>query len=176
MKGFTLFEILVAILILTFIVGGICGVLNISKTNYDTNLVSLNLQRQARQGMSRLSREIRQAKVWDSINIVPAPPDFDINGNNSITFNTPDATTGTSVNYCVTRTVVSGKELWQLQRTDSAHTVPEIIANDIRVLKFLKDSTGHLLNIQVQASKTFHSLGKDRTLTFPLTEKVAVRN
>jgi len=149
------------------------GVLNITKTNYDTNLVSLNLQRQARQGMSRLSREIRQAKVWDSINIVPAPPDFDVNGNNSITFNTPDAT---GVNYCVTRTVVSGKELWQLQRTDSAHTVPEIIANDIGVLKFLKDSIGHLLNIQVQASKTFHSFGKDRTLTFPLTEKVAVRN
>jgi len=160
-KGFTLLETLVTVLIFTFIIAGMYGVSNVTRTNYDTNLVSLNLQQQARQGMSRLSREARQAS-WVSI----VPGSLDENGiYHSITFNTPDAT---GVNY----SLVSG----QLQRIDSVHTVPKIIANDMIDLIFSKESLGHLLNIQVHASKTFRSLGQERTLTFPLTEKVAVRN
>ena len=160
-KGFTLLETLATVLIFTFIIGGIYGVLNIAKTNYDTNLVSLDLQQQARQGMNRLSREARQAS-WASIVL----GSLDANGiYHSITFNTPEAT---GVNY----SLVSG----QLQRIDSAHTVPKIIANDMTVPIFSMESLGHFLNIQVQASKTFRSLGKDRTFTFSLTEKVTVRN
>ena len=160
-KGFTLLETLVTILIFSFIIGGIYGVMNIANINYDTKLVSLNLQRQARQGMSRLSREARQAS-WISIVL----GSLDENGiYHSITFNTPDAT---GVNY----SLVSG----QLQRIDSAHTVPKIIANDMTVPIFSMESLGHILNIQVQASKTFRSFGQERTLTFSLTEQVQIRN
>ena len=166
MKGFTLLEVLVTVLIFTFIVAGMYGVLNITRTNYDTKLVSLNLQRQARQGMSWLSREARQAS-WASINI--ASPDA--NNNNSITFNTPDAN---GVNYCVTKTQVSGQTLWQLKRTYPVGTV-KVRANDIIGLNFSQGS-GHILNIQVTASKTFSSGGQTRTLTFSLTGQVAVRN
>jgi len=165
-KGFTLLETVVTVLIFTFIIGGMYGVLNLARTNYDTNLVSLNLQRQARQGMSWLSRETRQAS-WASINITPP----DANNNNSITFNTPDAN---GVNYSVTKTQVSGQTLWQLKRTYPAGSV-KIRANDIIGLNFSKNS-GHILNIQVQASKTFSSGGQGRTLTFSLTEQVEVRN
>ncbi len=160
-KGFTLLETLVTVLIFTFIIGGIYGVMNIANTNYNTNLVSLNLQQQARQGMSRLSREARQAS-WVSI----VPGSLDENGiYHSITFNTPDAT---GVEYLL----VSGK----LKRKSSIDTTGKIIANDMIDLIFSKESLGHFLNIQVQASKTFRSLGQARTLTFSLTEKVAVRN
>lgn len=166
-KGFTLLETLVTVLIFTFIVGGMYGVLLLAKTNYDTNLVSLNLQRQARQGMSWLSREIRQAS-WASISI--SSPD--VNGNNSITFNTPDAN---GIKYSVIKTQVSAdKTLWQLIRTYPAGS-DKIRANDIIVLNFPTDS-GNILNITVQASKTFSSVGQTRTLTFTLTEQVKVRN
>jgi len=156
MKGFTLLEILVTVLIFTFIVGGMYGVLNLTKTNYDTNLVSLNLQRQARQGMSRLIREIRQAYF---------PSILDKNETRtSITFNT-------TVAGNITYSLVSG----QLKRTSSIDTTGKIIANDITGLSF-PAIVGNIQKITLRASKTFRSLGKNRTLTFSLTEQVGVRN
>ncbi|MBU1912314.1 MAG: prepilin-type N-terminal cleavage/methylation domain-containing protein [Candidatus Omnitrophica bacterium] len=159
MKAFTLIEILVTILIFSFIVGGIYGVLNISKTNYDTNLISLNLQRQTRQGMSWLSREIRQARL-STIGI-----EEDGNNNDIITFNTLDAT---GIKYYV--------ETTQLKREYPTGTV-EIRANDIIALSFPARSAGsNLQKITLEASKTFFSGGNEHTLTFPLTEQVTVRN
>ena len=158
MKGFTLLETLVTVLIFTFIMAGMYGVLNIAKTNYDTNLVSLNLQRQARQGMSWLSREIRQAS-WDSIH------DKDTE-RNSITFDRPDVNGGTV--YNVTYSLVSG-QLWRNYPTG------QVIANNITGLTF-SQIVGNVQKIILEASKTFRSLGKDRPLTFSLTEQVQVRN
>lgn len=160
-------EILVTVLIFIFIVAGMYGVLNIAKTNYDTNLASLNLQRQARQGMSWLSREIRQARLSTIVIGV------DGNNNNNITFNALDAT---GIKYYVETTLVSGKTLWQLKREYPTGTVI-IRANDITVLSFPARSAGsNIQKIRLEASKTFRSLGKERTLTFSLTEQVAVRN
>ncbi|MCX5713142.1 MAG: prepilin-type N-terminal cleavage/methylation domain-containing protein [Candidatus Omnitrophica bacterium] len=59
MRGFTLLETLVTVIIFTFILGSMYGVLNIAKTNYDTNSVMIELQAQARQAMHQLTREIR---------------------------------------------------------------------------------------------------------------------
>lgn len=155
LTGFTLLEILVAILIFSFIIGGIYGVLTISKANYDTNLVSLNLQRQARQGMSRLIREVRQAYLASIV-------DKGVN-RDSITFNTPNAS---GIKY----SLVSG----QLKRECPACT-DIIIANDITALAF-PAITGNLQKITLGASKTFRSLGQEQTLTFSLTDQVEVRN
>jgi prepilin-type N-terminal cleavage/methylation domain-containing protein len=167
MKGFTLFEILVTILILTFIIGGIYGVLNISTTNYNTNLVSLNLQRMARQGMSWLSREIRQACLSTIV------VEVDGNNNNIITFNTLDAT---GIKYYVENNTVAGKTLWQLKREYPTGTVI-IRANDITGLSFPARSAGsNIQKIILGTSKTFFSGGKERTLAFNLTEQVQVRN
>jgi prepilin-type N-terminal cleavage/methylation domain-containing protein len=162
MKGFTLFEILVVVLILTFVIGGMYGVLNISTTNYDTNLVSLNLQRQVRQGMSWLTKEIRQANV-STINITS-----DANNNNIITFNTPAAT---GVKYYV---LLSSDGVWQLVREYPTNTKIKR-ANDITGLSF-PAIVGNLQKVTLTASKTFFSGGKQRTLTFSLTEQVKVRN
>lgn len=159
MKGFTLLETLVTILIFTFIVGGMYGVLNIYRANYDTNLVSLNLQRQARQGMNWLSREIREA----GLSTIVIPPD-----RSSITFDIPTATGVRTVRYYV--------ETTQLKRESSPDPV-EIRANDITVLSFPERSAGsNLQKMTLEASKTFRSLGKERTLTFSLTEQVQIRN
>jgi len=135
------------------------GLLSIARTNYDTNSVSLNLQRQARQGMGWLSREIRQAYL-DTI--IPGPPD--VSGiYHSITFDR------FGVNG-VTYSLVSG----QLKRSCSTCTEMPI-ANDIIGLNF-SPIVGNKQKITLEASKTFRSLGKDRTLTFSLTQQVQVRN
>ena len=152
MKGFTLLEILVTVLIFGFIIVGMYGVLNITQANYSTNSVSLNLQRQARQGMNRLSREIRQAYLSS---IVPGEE------NDTITFDRPGENG-------VTYSLVSG-QLWRGYPTGT------VIANDITVLAF-PPIVGNLQKITLEASKTFFSGGKERTLTFSLTEQVTVRN
>ncbi len=161
-KGFTLIEALVTILIFSFAILGIYGFLNYARINYDTNLVWLNLQQQARQGMSWLSREVRQA-YW--------PPEIsgpDAYGNQAITFRmTPDA------NYVCYSVVKEGSEPWQLKRTDTTGTKKR--ANDITNLTFSSPG-GRILTITVTARKTFSSFGKVRTLTFPLTQQVKVRN
>jgi hypothetical protein len=155
MKAFTLVELAIAILIFTFIVGGMYSVLNIANTNYGVNLASLDLQRQARQGMSRLSREIRQAYL-SSIH--------DKNTDRiSITFDTPYATD-------VTYSLVSG----QLVREYPTGTVI-VIANDITGLTF-PPMVDNMHKITLEAGKTFSSFGKERTLTFSLTGQVQVRN
>ncbi len=157
MKGFTLLEILVTVLIFSFIVAGMYSILNLAKTNYDTNLVSLNLQRQARQGMSWLSREIRQAYLSSILDKNET--------RTNITFNT-------TVAKNITYSLVSG----QLKRGCPTCTDTDIrIANDITGLAF-PPIVGHIQKITLEASKTFRSLGNNRTLTFSLTQQVEVRN
>ncbi|MDP2905227.1 MAG: hypothetical protein Q8O22_02850 [Candidatus Omnitrophota bacterium] len=167
MKGLTLFEILVAVLIVAFIIGGMFGVLNVSTTNYDINLASLNLQRQARQAMSWLSREIRQARLSTIMT------GLDANNNNTVTFDTLDAV---GIRYYVERTVVSGKTFWQLKREYPPGTVV-VKANDITTLLFPARSVGSSIQrISLEAGKTFFSGGTQRSLTFSLAEQVQVRN
>lgn len=165
MKGFTLIEVLVTCLIFSLIIGGIYGVMNLTKINYDTNLVSLNLQRQARQGMNLLSREIRQAS-WASINIEPPDPEVPGDLSHSIRFNTPEEN---DVNYSVQFSEQTA--LWQLKRNTD-----KVIANDIRELNLYQDLPKKLLNITMLASKTFFLFGKERIVTFSLTQQVEVRN
>ena len=162
MKGFTLLEILVTILIFTFIIGGMYGVLNISRTNYDTNLVSLNLQRQIRQGMSRLIREIRQGSFSS----------FSSDGNNYLTFNTTQAT---GVKYFVGNTTVSGNTYWYLKREYPTGT-NITIANDISYMNVTTGTGMHTKKITLNASKTFYSGWRTRNLTFNLTGQAEVRN
>jgi len=171
-KGLTLIETLVTTIIFSFIVIGIYGVLNIAQTNYDMNSASLNLQQQARQGMNRLSREVRQA-YWSSISVTGP----DANNNYAVTFNTPDAS---GVRYYITETSVSGQMLWQLIREYPTNNIQikatgATIPNNIAILN-LSMLSGHILNIQMTTSKTFLSGGRSQTLTFPLTEQVEVRN
>jgi hypothetical protein len=165
--GITLFEMLVTVLIIVFIIGGMYGVLSISTTNYDVNLAALDLHRQARQGMNWLAREIRQARL-STIAI-----GLDVNNNNTITFDTLEAV---GIKYFVEKTVVSGTTLWQLKREYPAGSVI-VRANDITTLSIPARSAGS--NIQVislGAGKTFFSGGAQRALTFSLTEQVQVRN
>ena len=54
MKGFILVEFLVSILILSFIMAGIYGILYVGGNTYNTSLGLVELQQQARGGAERL--------------------------------------------------------------------------------------------------------------------------
>lgn len=160
MKGFTLLEVLVTVFIFSLIILAVLGLASYVKTNYDTSLALLNLQRETRQGMSWLSRELREAS-WSSVSRIT-----DANNNTHIYFDTPSAS---DAEYSVIGT--------QLQRTITNST--KIRANNIIGLAIVpanSSSSAHCFNITLTASKTFISSGVSRTLTFPLTQQVDVRN
>lgn len=161
MKGFTLLEILISILIFSFIVAGMYGVMNISKTNYDANSVFLDLQRQTRQGMGWLIRDIRGA----SLSSIVLEPDLNNSNMANITFNTSDEH---SVRYYIDAAT------WQLKRKSSENPDPVTKANDITGLSFSNSSS--IYKIELNASKTFFSSGQNRTILFPLSQQVQVRN
>lgn len=165
MKGFTLLETLVTVVIFTFILGSMYGVLNVARTNYGTSSVMLELQAQARQAMHQLAREIRQAYLSS---IVDKGVDKNI-----INFSRPGAG-----NITYSFSPGSGR-LWR----NSEDTV---IANDITGLTFsaltcvsccaAADTCPKeyipLQKITLTAGKTVNS----RVLTFSLTEQVQIRN
>jgi type II secretory pathway pseudopilin PulG len=153
MWGFTLVDVLVSIAILSLIIAGVFGVLNMGNTTYNTDLSLLDLQQNARQGMDWMVRELRESSSGD-INIVPIDADDD-----QITFNTPNET---GIQYYRDMTER------QIIREYPAGTT-RIIANDINSLNF--SLSGNLLEIQVTAIKT-----QRPDLTFFLKEQVRLRN
>ena len=62
MRGFTLVEILVSVLILGFLFAAIYGVLNIGNIVFKDDITLVQLQQQARQGIDRMINEIRESK------------------------------------------------------------------------------------------------------------------
>ena len=62
MRGFTLVEILVSVVILAFLFAAIYGVLNIGNIVFKDDMTLLELQQQARQGMDAMVNEIRESK------------------------------------------------------------------------------------------------------------------
>ena len=62
MKGFTLVEILVSVLILGFLFAAIYGVLNIGNIIFKDDITLVQLQQQARQAMAAMVKEIRESK------------------------------------------------------------------------------------------------------------------
>ena len=70
MRGFTLVEVLVSLLILSIVLAGIFAVLNVGQMNWNSSMSSLDLQQQVRQAMDGMSKEIRQSS-FSNININP---------------------------------------------------------------------------------------------------------
>ncbi|MFA5356564.1 MAG: type II secretion system protein [Candidatus Omnitrophota bacterium] len=62
MRGFTLAEVLVSMLILGFLVAAMHGVLSVGNTIYKEDAALIGLQQQARQAMDIMVNEIRESK------------------------------------------------------------------------------------------------------------------
>lgn len=61
MKGMTLIETLLTILILSFIIGGIYSAMTSGSLTFPIELGMLDLEQQARSGMDRMVRFVRQS-------------------------------------------------------------------------------------------------------------------
>jgi len=161
MKGFTLVEILVTVLILSFFIGGLFMVLNMGGMTYSTDLCLLDLQQQARLAMHGMIRELRQTNEESgrgNLNIVSAT---------EITFSIPSGTYSDPWIGPI-RYYLNNLENQIIREYPAGTEKP--IANDIDNLVF--SLTGNLLEIQLSCAKT----ARRRELSFSLREQVRLRN
>jgi type II secretory pathway pseudopilin PulG len=164
--GFTLVEVLVTALILTFIIAGIFAVLNVADISWHTDMGLVGLQQQARQAMDGMIRELRQSKA--SV--------ITINSSSDISFSIPAQTYGDPWLGPIRYYLDSG--IGQIKREYVGAT--KILANDITALSF--SITGDVVEIQLAAKLA----ARGRDLCFPvsycndtsktLKEKVKLRN
>ena len=150
-KGFTLVEIMISTVILGALGVGFYGVWQTGRSSYFTDNNLLGLQQQARNGLDRMARELRQASASSVVVTI-------INSTNyRVTFNTPIAS---GVQYYLNGT--------QLVRQYPGGTV-KTIASDINYLKFTLNST--TLSIEINAGKTYF-----KSTSFSLIERIQLRN
>lgn len=166
MRGFTLAEVLVSVVILGFLFAAIYGVLNIGNIIFKDDITLVELQQQARQGMDGMIRELRQSKA--SV--------ITINSSSDISFTIPAQTYGDPWLGPIRYYLDSG--IGQIKRDYAGAT--KILANDITALSF--SITGDVVEIQLAAKLS----ARGRELCFPvpycndtsktLKEKVKLRN
>ena len=148
-KGFTLVEVLVSVLIFSFVASVMYSVLNVGSFIYSRLSVSMDLQ-QAKNGMDRLVREVR-ASSSATVTTIDANSD-------KISFTTP---TANGIQY-----YRSGTQLVREYPSGTTH----VMSDNIAYLKFTMAAP--LLTIQMRADKTFSG----KTYSFSLGEKVRLRN
>jgi prepilin-type N-terminal cleavage/methylation domain-containing protein len=150
-NGFTLVEVMVTTIIVGVIGVGFYGVLHTGSNTYYMDSNTLELQQQARNGLDRMVRELRQASAASAVITSSSSSSY------KVVFNTP---TVTGIQYYLTGT--------QLTREYPAGT-KITIASEISYLKFTLSSP--TLTIEIHAGKTFF-----RPLLFSLIETVTLRN
>lgn len=178
LKGFTLVEILVSAVILSFIIAGLFAIFSVANISWYTDMGLLGLQQQARQAMYRMVREIRQGS--------PLRKTID---DGKITFYIPPAVYGDpwveSISYYRDVNDTNNDGVVNQIIREYPPGTKKILANDIDSLSFccwdgvdccnpiLEDCSNlPVLQIQLRATRTV----RQRPLVFSLTEKVRLRN
>ena len=149
-RGYTIVEAVISTLILSFVLLGVYGVLEVGNTLTTNDNVLLEMQQQARNTMDRIVREVRASSAR-TITVVDANSD-------RITFTTPAAA---GIQYYRSGT--------NLVREYPSGTLVKV-ANSIAYLKFTVSAS--LLNISLRADKTTYG----KTVSFALVENVRFRN
>ncbi len=148
--GFTLIEALMCIMIFSVILLGAYGVLATGNTVRTNDNALVEVQQQARNAMGRIVREVRQSSTHSIVALGA--------NNYKITFTTPAAA---GIMYYLSGT--------NLVREYPVNTKTNIASN-IALLKFTLSST--LLQIDIRSEKSLFN----KIISFPLTEKVRLRN
>ncbi len=151
-KGYTFVEAIVSVALLSVVLLGVYGVFTTGNTIFIKDMTLLDMQQQTRNATDRIVREVRQASSQT------ITTNYNSTTNDKIMFTIP---TAIGIKY-----YLSGTNL--VREYPSGTTVN--VASNISLLKFTL--TGSLLQIQVRADKTIYST----TTSFPLTEKVRLRN
>ena len=149
-KGVSLIEFLMATFIFAMMLVGFYQILNFVQTRSFIDNANLNLQQQARNGLDRMVREIRESSS-STVTVIDANSD-------RITFTTPNEI---GIQY-----YRSGNSL---VREYPANTIKNI-AESIVYLKFTK--SGSVLTMNIRAQQTIYG----QTFSISLVEKVRLRN
>ena len=152
-RAISMVEIMVTTVIITLIIGSLHSLLSSGRMSWGSYENKLAVQRDARQALSRLSRDLREASG------VSVTQD---SGNATISFTKSDLG---SVSYAWTN---SGSDAKKLLRT--FQSVSTTIATNISAISYTATASSVLVN--VTASKTDTS---GKTATFQLVEKIALR-
>ncbi len=161
MKAFTLVEVLVSLVILSFLIVGIFGVLNIGNIGFYTDMVFLDLQQQSRQAIHWMVKELRESKASD-ISIVSLDEDDD-----QITFSTPNEA---GIQYYRDVNDINNDSIEEQIIREYPAGTQRILASDISSLQFSLNN--QLLEIQLTANRAALS----RDFSFPLKINIHLRN
>lgn len=159
MKGFTLVELLVCLLILGVVFTGIYGVLNVGNAGYLTDTSLMLLQQEARKVLHPLNIDLRNAGN-------PVVTVLDANSDR-ITFNTYG---GTGISYYRDINDANGDGITDQVIREYPAGTRKVLANDITRLKFIL--VGNVVQAEVVAAKTVRL----RPLSFTLKSQIRLRN
>lgn len=148
-RGFTLVELLVSVGIFSFLLMSLYGIMQTGTAVYFADTALLQLQQNARNGMGRIIREVRESRA-SAVMFIDQHSD-------RIFFSTPTQSH-----------VMFYRDGNNLVREYSGQTV--IVATDIVHLRFTK--AGTQLTVDIGAGKTVYN----RPIAFSLVETVKLRN
>ncbi|MBU1044159.1 MAG: hypothetical protein KJ915_07160 [Candidatus Omnitrophica bacterium] len=156
MKGFTLVELMVSVLIMTGMVIGLLAAFEVGRNVYDSNQGLMEKQRIIQQTMGAIVKEIRQSKLAD-ITIS--------NGNTRIDFIIP-----TSVNPLTNSSNIRYSILNNQIVREHPPGNQQVLAINVDSLMF--DLSGNLLEIEIQARISLRT----GDMLFTVKEKVSLRS
>jgi len=166
--GFSFAEMIVVVLLSTFLIGGIYTVLSTGKNSWEINRDRVKLSQELRKGVDWMRKDLRQAGV-STITGVPA----DGNWYTSITFQTANGVTagavtwGTAIQYHL-----GGTGNQQLLRTVSG--ADRIVAQYYNTLQFKRTSADPSvvqISAQAQTNTPLHGL-----ISMSMTAQERMRN
>jgi len=156
MKGFTLIEILIAVLLLTFVIGSVMAVFSMGRNVYSSSEAMMEMQEMARRSIGGMITELRQSRLAD----------ISISNGDTISFSIPISVNPLSRSSTIKYFVNANN---QLVREHPLGT-EKIIANNVDSLNFTLN--GNILEVKVQANIDL----KRQDLMFTIKEQVALRS
>lgn len=167
-QGFTFAEVLVVVLISSFLIGGIYTILIAGKNSWELNRDRLELQQQLRTGLDWMRKDLRQAGVSTVSGVAT-----DSAWHTSATFQTPSGVSSGSVTWgAAIQYHLGGTGNTQLLRSVGAQD--RVIAQSINLLQFKRTASDpSLIQISAQAQKNTPQHG---LITIAVTTQERMRN
>jgi prepilin-type N-terminal cleavage/methylation domain-containing protein len=167
-SGMSLVEVMVTVVIFSFVLGAIYTVLNTGEAAWETNKTRIELQQETRKAMDWMINDLRQA---GNSSIVDVPADG-LTTHHQITFKTPSTVTNGTIQWNAS-SIVFALNGTNLRRTLGAGT-PKIIAQNISSVTFRRQATSsNIVEITITSQKTS---AKGLVVQYPFSFNVRIRN
>jgi len=170
-RGFTLLEVMVTVLILSFLVGALYVSMNAGQRTWEVNRAQIDLQRELRKSMEQIKKDLFET---GSAAIVDVPAD-DV-WYTSITFHIPNTALNGSILWesNTFQYILGGTGLTELHRINSMGPATDIVAHDIQSVQFRRQSaTPNIMEVALVGEDITL---KGNSLTYQLNFELELRN